>query len=80
MSFFTQDQTVIIQFQQDDIIIIYYNILTEESWIIYGKCSRNGSCIDGAINSDNRPYSERMDCPVRPEIECEGCNLRGEYL
>ena len=80
MSFeITADKTVIIVYQEKD-FIIYYSIPMEQSWIIYGNCSYNGSCIDGAINPDLRKREERLDCPVRPEIECEGCPLRGVYL
>ena len=55
--------------------LIYYQIETQESWIIYGICTQKGSCMDGALNE--KPV---LDCPVRPEIECDGCNLRGVYL
>jgi hypothetical protein len=77
--FLTQDPTVIIVYQQSN-IVIYFQLNSLESWIIYGTCSHNGSCIDGAINPDLRPVEERLDCPVRPDIDCKGCDLRGEYL
>ena len=76
---FTSDPTVIIVYQGLS-FVIYYNIETNESWVIYGDCTHNGSCVEGAVNPDLRPYNERLDCPVRPDIECEGCNLKGEYL
>lgn len=79
MFLFTQDPTCIIIHREKD-FLIYYQLETEESWIIWGCCSQHGTCIDGSINSDNRPYEERLDCPVRPEIDCDGCDLRGEYL
>jgi hypothetical protein len=76
---FTCDPTCIIVYQQEH-FIIYYSIPSNETWIIYGDCSHNGSCIDGAINPDLRPREERLDCPVRPDIDCEGCPIRGLYL
>ena len=76
---FTQDPTLIIIFQQSN-LVIYLQVESIESWMIYGECSHNGSCIDGAVNPDLRPYDQRLDCPIRPEIECEGCPLWGEDL
>jgi hypothetical protein len=75
----TCDPTVIIVYRQPH-FLIYYSIPSDEQWIIYGDCTHNGSCIDGAINPDTRPYSERLDVPVRPELKCKGCDLRGLYL
>lgn len=70
---FTCDPTVIIVYQETD-LIIYYQIETEESWIIYGKCTDKGYCYEGAVN----PKPE-LDCPVRPEFK-DCCDLRGVYL
>lgn len=79
MSFeITADKTVIIIYQEQD-FIIYYSVPMEQSWIIYGNCSHNGSCVIGEVNPDLRPREQRLDNPVRPEIECEGCPLRGIY-
>ena len=76
----TQDPTCIIVYHEDN-FIIYYNIETQESWIIYGKCSLCGNCIIGAIDPDLRPYDQRGDIPVRPEIsKTKDCTLRGVYL
>lgn len=75
----TCDPTCIIIHRDTD-LVIYYQIETQESWLIYGKCSHNGSCIDGAINPDLRNSSERLDCPVRPEIDCKDCSISGIYL
>ena len=81
----TQDPTCIITYRGEH-FLIYLNIHSLEEWIIYGDCTHNGSCVDGAINPDLRSYGERLDCPTRPEsetnpqVECEGCDLRGVYL
>ena len=69
----TCDPTVIIVYQDID-LIIYYQYTTEQSWLIYGKCIDVGNCYEGAQN----PKPE-LDCPVKPEFEgC--CDLRGIYL
>lgn len=75
----TQDPTCIIVYKGQG-FIIYYSLPSDEQWIIYGNCSHNGTCVDGAINPDLRPVEQRLDCPVRPEIECVGCPLRGVYI
>ena len=79
----TQDPNCVIVYRQEH-FVIYYDLQSNEEWIIYGDCTHNGSCIDGAINPDLRPYNERLDCPCRPEsngyVDCQGCDLRGVYL
>lgn len=69
----TCDPTCIIIFRAKD-LIIYYNIVTDEQWLIYGCCKQLGFCYEGV--KDPKP---ELDCPVRPDFEgC--CDLRGEYL
>lgn len=73
MFLFTCDQTVIIVHKEEH-FIIYYQIPTEKSWLIYGDCTDKGYCYEGV--SSPKP---ELDCPVTPEFEgC--CDLRGEYL
>ena len=69
----TCDPTCIIIYKEPH-FIIYYQLATEESWVIYGDCTGDGTCYEGAQN----PKPE-LDCPVRPEIKCT-CSLRGVYL
>ena len=77
---FTQDPTCIIVSREEN-FLFYYQIETQESWVIYGCCNHKGTCIDGAVDPDLRPVEERLDIPVRPEIsdKCT-CDLKGEYL
>lgn len=74
----TCDPNVIIEYKEED--FLFYWQIEGDRWVIVGRCTHNGSCIDGAINPDLRPYNERLDCPVRPDIDCKGCPLRGVYL
>ena len=74
----TQDPYVII-IHRGEQHLIYYNVETDEQWLVYGNCTLKGYCIEGAVNPDLRPYVERLDIPVRPDFRgC--CDLRGEYL
>lgn len=77
---FTVDPYTLIVYQTED-IVIYYAILSSESWVIYGKCKLIGDCLKGAINPDFRPYKERLDIPTRPyeDNKAGNCMLRGEY-
>jgi len=69
----TCDPTLIIVYREKD-LIIYYNVINDEQWIIYGCCKQLGYCYEGAVNE-----KPELDCPVRPDFEgC--CDLRGEYL
>lgn len=75
----TQDPFVIIQYRGED-FVIYQNVVSDICWIIWGKCTENGDCVVGAVYPDCRPSTERPDIPVTPDIECNGCPLRGEWL
>jgi hypothetical protein len=79
--FLTQDPSLIIIYEKDN-IVIYFNTWSDESWLIYGECNFCGACIQGAVSPDLRKRYERLDIPVRPEIstKTKECVLRGEYL
>lgn len=75
----TEDPYLIIVGKEEN-FIIYYNWVTDEQWVIWGKCNYCGECIEGAVNLPCE--SDRMDIPVRPEIsqKMQTCVLRGAYL
>lgn len=50
-----------------------------KQWVIWGECSLCGACLEGAINPDLRPRSQRKDIPMRPPIKLIECSLRGIY-
>lgn len=75
-SLITQDPNVIIVYQKED-LVIYMDLIELKSWVIWGKCDLCGACIEGAINPDLRPYTERKDIPTRPPIKIIECSLRG---
>ena len=74
----TADPDIIMYKKKD--VTVYMNIKDKEQWMILGECNLCGSCIEGAVNPDKRPYKERLDIPTRPEIKDKDCSLRGVYL
>lgn len=78
-SVITQDSTCIIVYQQND-IVFYYNWISDDQWIIWGKCNLCGLCIEGVENADIRPKEERLDIPMRPPIKIKECSLRGVHI
>ena len=91
----TEDPYVVIV-ARDSNSIIYRDIISNERWIIRGKCNQCGLCEVGAVNNNivwtgikighakacyDSNYKNRKDNPVRPKVsEIEECTLSGEYL
>ena len=71
----TDDVSCIIIYR-DDMIVVYYNLESNESWVIFGNCNRCGECLP-----DNWIEPQiRKDIPVRPEIsKIQECSLGGIY-
>ena len=75
---YTQDPYIIIIYQSLE-FLIYYNWSNNNQWVITGVCNLCGKCIEGAVDPDTRPYSDRLDIPISVDMpsEFKECSLRG---
>ena len=90
----TRDPTVWII--QQELEYVVYETIYGESWEIHGTCNRCGECEVGGIDDQivwtgipigqpgacyNKFGDQRLDTPVRPEIQNNpGCALTGNYI
>ena len=66
----TLDRAIII-IKRDEKMLVYYNLESNQSWIIFGQCDLSGTCWNLEL---------KLDCPVRPEIKDScNCGLFGVY-
>lgn len=92
----TEDPTCIITYKNPVGITIFYNIPSNEQWIIWGRCNQCGLCELGRVDDyviswhdepgnpfacEDLIYSYRKGIPIRPELpEKMKCSYRGAYL